>query len=89
MKDADVKVIDALMTKTEELTRLKIIVDGFHKMVDAEDTRSKRKGWRCDIETDKIRDAFGWSLCDAAKNAAIEFEAEQKRKEQEDGDSDS
>ena len=77
------EMLEKFMEIAEKLAVLEAEVTLLHRMVDAEETRTMRRGYSRDIDTETIRDVFGWAMCDEAKNAGIEYEAAKAAKEEE------
>lgn len=77
------ELFEELIKKAERLAAIEAKIEALHKMVDTEETRTVRRGYGIDIEIETIRDLFGWPMCDAARNARIEYEAEKARKAKE------
>lgn len=73
-----IEMLQELIKKAERLAALESKVDSLHNMIDAEETRTMRRGYSRDIYTETVREVFGWPMCDAAKAAGLEYEAEKE-----------
>ena len=71
-----IEMLQELIKKAERLAVLEAQIESFHRLVDGEETRSMRRGYLRSIDIEVIRDSFGWKMCDDARTARIEYEAE-------------